>query len=456
MHRIGCSDLSKGYPRFGTDGIRGKAISLLKPDLLIKIGYFSGLAIAGDGPFIIGQDSRQSSCMITAALTAGLNAAGREVWVIGLCPTPAIAHIIRRFGAAGGLMVSASHNPPEDNGIKIFNKTGNKITPSEQEFIEQGFLKEINPLEPLGQTHYRYELIRDYEKSLLESAKGQELKNIPIVLDLCWGSATSCGERLFRELGADVKVIHGNPDGTKINVKCGSTNLEPLKEAVLANTAQMGFAFDGDADRMIAIDEKGRVIDGDHVLFLWGTYLKNKNELPGKRLVATSMSNLGLEKAWQSDGGILERTPVGDRFVQAAMLETNAKLGGEQSGHILSSINGLCGDGLLTAIQMSTICHSLNLHLFEWLNQSFKPYPQKLINVPISNSDTKTCWKESEPLQTAVNKAKDAMGEHGRILIRESGTEECLRVMVESKDPKMADSWSSHLAKVALTNLNAA
>ncbi|KGG13124.1 MULTISPECIES: phosphoglucosamine mutase [Prochlorococcus] len=456
MHPFGTGPITSKNPIFGTDGIRGKASSLLAPDFVLKIGFWCGLVIEGEGPFIIGQDSRQSSSMITSALSAGLTAAGREVWQVGLCPTPAIPHLIKQFGASGGLMVSASHNPPEDNGIKIFNSAGQKISLKEQRLIEKGLTKEINPLEQIGAIHYRNELIQHYSNSLLETANGKTLKDVSIVLDLCWGSATSCGEKIFTSLGATLKTIHSHSDGAKINVKCGSTNLGPLKEAVKAENAQMGFAFDGDADRVIAVDEKGRVIDGDHILYLWGSFLKEQNQLPEQRLVATSMSNLGLENAWLAKGGQLERTPVGDRYVQEKMLETNATLGGEQSGHILSKMNGLCGDGLLTAIQLATICNGLNLRLFEWLNQSFKPYPQKLINVPIKNSSSNQYWEESEALQEAMDKAKVAMGSRGRVLIRESGTEPLLRVMVESEDPKMVDSWSSHLASIALNDLNAA
>lgn len=456
MDPIGLSPLSKESSIFGTDGIRGNAKNLLTENIVFKIGYWFGLAISGEGPFLIGKDSRQSGSMIVSALAAGLTAAGKEVWVLGLCTTPAVPHLIQRFGASGGAMVSASHNPPEDNGIKFFNSTGNKITLGQQNIIEQGLLQEISTSKNIGQVYFRNELLGDYENSLLESAKDQSLANVSIVLDLCWGSATSCGEKIFKALGANVSTINGKADGGKINVNCGSTNLNQLKEAVLSKNAQMGFAFDGDADRLMAIDEKGRVIDGDHILYLWGSHLKAKNKLNEKRLVTTSMSNLGLEKAWLGQGGLLERTSVGDRHVHEAMLKTNANLGGEQSGHILSSMNKLCGDGLLTAIQLSTICAGLDLRLFEWRNQSFKPYAQKLINVPITNAPVCRPWKESQPLQAAVQKAKLAMGKEGRILIRESGTEPLLRVMVESKDPLLVDSWSSHLAEVAQEDLNAA
>ena len=207
---------------------------------------------------------------------------------------------------------------------------------------------------------------------------------------------------------------------------------------------------------MMAVDEKGRVINGDHVLYLWGSFLKERKKLPNNRLVVTSMSNLGLEKSWLAKGGLMERTPVGDQHVLAKLVSTNANLGGEQSGHILCGVNGFCGDGLLTAIQMATICNGLDLRLYEWLNQSFKAYPQKLINVPIGKVINKKCWKDSQPLKEAVNRAEQAMGKQGRILIRESGTEPLLRVMVESQDPQMVSSWSSHLAEVVLNELNVA
>ncbi len=441
---------------FGTDGIRGHARTLLKPNLVMQIGYCCGISLKAEGPVIIGHDSRESCSMIIAALTAGLTSAGREVWNLGLCPTPTVPFVIKEFDAAGGLMVSASHNQPEDNGIKIFSSNGKKLNLEEQQNIEESLSNQSVQPQIFGKAYTRTDLLEVYKQSLINSIGNQNLKDIPIVLDLCWGSATNIGEEIFKSLGANVIVINGRPDGKKINVNCGSTNLRPLKKAVLENEAQMGFAFDGDADRVIAIDERGRVVNGDHILYLWGSYLKNKKELFEDRLVATVMSNLGFEKAWESQGGILERTLIGDQHVHEKIIATHAKLGGEQSGHILSSINGYCGDGLLSALQLSYISKSLSLRLSEWLNQSFTPYPQKLINVPINKKTIRSSWSSSKSIKEEVQKAELALGDQGRVLIRESGTEAILRVMVESKDEDLVNTLSLHLAKIADNNLNAA
>ncbi len=462
MHPVGTPLGANNNTNFGTDGVRGKAGTELTPALALQLGYWSSHVMPRQGPVLLGKDSRQSGDMITAALTAGLTAAGREVLLVDLCPTPAIPYLIKQTGAAGGFMVSASHNPPEDNGIKIFDEQGKKIDSAKQIFIESKITgeeasKHVQPtLRSFGKSYQRHELIKDYQESLLNSVAGKSLNGVSIVLDLCWGSATACGAEVFAALGADIKVLHGEPNGAKINVKCGSTQLDPLRKAVFECKAEMGFAFDGDADRMLAIDEKGRVIDGDHVLYLWGSTLKDRGELPNNKLITTVMSNLGFERDWKAKGGLLERTPVGDQNVYAAMMETGAALGGEQSGHILSAAHGLCGDGLLTALQVATICHDQNLTLAEWRDQSFTGFPQKLVNVSLSSSGSQKNWKDCEPIHQAVMKAETSMGKNGRVLLRPSGTEPLLRVMVEAKDQRDVDSWTSHLAQLVEDHLDAA
>ena len=241
-----------------------------------------------------------------------------------------------------------------------------------------------------GRLRARSDLLDDYQQRLLESVGSRRLDGCRIVLDLCWGSATSCGEAVFRALGAELTVLHGEPDGRRINQGCGSTHLEPLRAAVLEQGAAMGFAFDGDADRMLAVDGRGRVVDGDQVLYLWGQALMDAGELPENRLVATVMSNLGFERAWQARGGLLERTAVGDQYVHAAMEELGAALGGEQSGHILSARHGMSGDGLLTALQVASLIQASGGSLADWLDGSFRPYPQKLVNVTVPDRDRKS------------------------------------------------------------------
>jgi len=292
--------LEEGLARFGTDGIRGRVGTSVTPALALQVGYWTGVVLQADGPVVIGTDSRRSGPMLVAALSAGLMAAGREVWQLGLCPTPTVPGTIRRQGAAGGLMVSASHNPPHDNGIKVFGATGAKLVAARQQAIEAGLQGRTAPppLAGSGRLVTRPDLLAAYADSLRASAAGQRLDGARVVLDLCWGSATACGEELFRSLGAQVLVLHGEPDGERINQGCGSTHLEPLKRAVLESGADMGFAFDGDADRMLAVDGRGRVVDGDHTLYLWGSALRREGQLPDDRLVATVMSNLGFERAW--------------------------------------------------------------------------------------------------------------------------------------------------------------
>ena len=443
---------------FGTDGLRGRVDTMLTPALALQVGYWCGRVLQAEGPVLIGMDSRSSGSMLVAALTAGLTASGREVWTLGLCPTPAVPGLIRRYSAAGGLMVSASHNPPEDNGIKVFGATGNKVSPERQQAIEAGLCGgdgSAMPLVASGVSRHRPELLEDYRASLLSSVGQHRLDGVPIVLDLCWGSATACGAEVFASLGADLTVLHGDPDGTRINVGCGSTHLEPLRRAVIDRGAAMGFGFDGDADRMLAVDGKGRVVDGDHVLFLWGSVLQEQGQLPDQRLVATVMSNLGFERAWQARGGLLDRTPVGDQHVHAEMVRTGAALGGEQSGHILSSAHGLAGDGVLTALQLACLCHAQQLSLAEWVDQSFQAYPQKLVNVRVENRERRKGWADCAPLDALVQEAEASMAEDGRVLVRASGTEPLLRVMVEASDQAVVDHWTSRLAAAADEHLNA-
>ncbi|MBW4531292.1 MAG: phosphoglucosamine mutase [Aphanothece saxicola GSE-SYN-MK-01-06B] len=450
--------LAEGVARFGTDGIRGRVGTSVTPALALQVGYWTGVVLQAEGPVVIGTDSRRSGPMLVAALSAGLMAAGREVWQLGLCPTPAVPGTIRRQGAAGGLMVSASHNPPHDNGLKVFGATGAKLVAARQQAIEAGLQGRTAPppLAGNGRLVLRPDLLAAYVDSLRASAGGQRLDGCRVVLDLCWGSATACGEELFRSLGADVLVLHGEPDGERINQGCGSTHLEPLKRAVLESDADMGFAFDGDADRMLAVDGRGRVVDGDHTLYLWGSALRREGQLPDDRLVATVMSNLGFERAWQASGGVLERTDVGDQHVHAAMEALGAGLGGEQSGHILSARHGMSGDGLLSALQVATLIHGAGLRLDEWMDGSFQPYPQRLVNVTVPDRQRRQQWQQCEPLRLAVAEAEAAMAGHGRVLVRASGTEPLLRVMVEAAEQAQVDHWTDRLAAEAERHLNQA
>ncbi len=454
--------IRKATIRFGTDGIRGNAHNELTASVSMQAGFLFGTLLDKSRPVIIGRDSRESGTMLSDALASGINSAGLEVWDLGLCPTPAIPFLIRMLNASGGVMVSASHNPPEDNGIKFFNESGGKLEKKDQLIIEAGLNSQ--PLKPpptssspyCSKSYSRNDLLSHYQEGLLESVKAKTLDGIPIVLDLCWGSATACSLNVFQKLGADLTILHGKPNGKRINVNCGSTNLGLLKATVQEKGAMMGFAFDGDADRVLAVDGKGRVLDGDHLLYLWGSDLLIENALPDKKLVATVMSNLGFEKAWLEKGGLFVRTPVGDTHVHNEMIKSNAALGGEQSGHILSATNGLIGDGLLTALQIATRCNASQRTMSDWRNQSFKPFPQKLVNVKVNDKELRNSWAECQPLQEALFDAKESMGQEGRVLLRASGTEPLLRVMVESADPDAVESWTSQIAELAYRHLNAA
>lgn len=452
-HPVG-APLGGGGISFGTDGIRGRVGALMTPALALQVGYWSGQVLAGDGPVLIGMDSRSSGPMLSAALAAGLTAAGCEVWELGLCPTPAVARLVRRLGAAGGVMVSASHNPPEDNGIKLFAASGAKLSRGQQEAIEAGLRGEVRPaLGRCGAIYQRNELLSQYRELLEQGLCGRRLDGRRIVLDLCWGSATALSAGLFRDLGAELSVLHGEADGSAINVGCGSTHLEPLRQAVLEQGAELGFAFDGDADRVLAVDGQGRLVDGDHILYLWGSALAAAGQLPEQRLVATVMSNLGFERAWLARGGLLERTAVGDQFVHAAMEASGAALGGEQSGHILCAHHDLCGDGLLTALQLVALLEPGET-LADRLDHSFCSYPQRLENVRVLDKARRKGWQQCTPLVEAIAAAETAMAGEGRVLVRASGTEPLLRVMLEASSQVAVDHWTEQLAAIADRELN--
>jgi len=274
---------------------------------------------------------------------------------------------------------------------------------------------------------------------------GENLSGLKIILDTCYGSAATCAKKIFQSLGADVKVINNSKNGLKINMNCGSTNLEPLKKALSENIADMGFSFDGDADRVIGIDSKGNVLDGDHILFLWGRELMKQNILTNNLLISTQMANLGFEKAWNKIGGILYRTDVGDKFVYNAIKEKRAVLGGEQSGHILSNINNFSGEVILTALQISKYSKKKNINLNDWLRSSFKPFPQKLTNIKLDFNINKLNPKNKILIDESIKNFQAIYSDNCRVFIRPSGTEPVMRVLVESKNHKKVHSLSSEI-----------
>lgn len=459
FHTIGLNELPS-TPLFGTDGIRGKAGELLNADLALQLGYWAGHILqvntVTQGPVIIGQDSRNSSDMLALAIASGLTSAGIDVWNLGLCPTPCVAYLTQSTNAMGGIMISASHNPPEDNGIKFFNEDGKKLNKCLIDSIEAGLRGKISrdaKKTNWGKSSYLPLLVRDYEEFLLATLpKNIDFQGQKVVLDLAWGAAVNIASSLFLTLGADVICLHDQADGNQINVGCGSTNLSRLQEAVKQHKANIGFAFDGDADRVILVDENGRVVDGDHILYFWGQKLQQQNLLPDNLIVGTVMANLGFEKAWQNLGGQLLRTPVGDQYVQEMMWEKGAMLGGEQSGHILCHHHNVSGDGIQTALHLTAFLQEENITLAQWLDDSFETYPQILRNIRIDDPQKLRKWQECESLQSAIKEAERALGESGRILVRPSGTEPLIRIMVEAFLSEDVHYWSEYLVEAVRKN----
>lgn len=466
-------------PLFGTDGIRGRAGELLNAELARQVGFWAGQVLRTHvntkGPMILGQDSRNSSDMLAMALSSGLTSAGLEVWNLGLCPTPCVAYLVSVTGAMGGMMISASHNPPEDNGIKFFGNDGMKLPAGLQQEIEAGLRSSareqtvlfeatgesgyLNSPVPLcssawGKHYQRPELVENYGSSLVRSLlSAVDLRGMRIVLDLAWGAAVGLAPEVFKAMGAEVICLHDQPNGDRINVNCGSTHLGPLQQAVQQHAAELGFAFDGDADRVMAVDAQGRVVDGDYILYFWGQILKKKNQLPGDLIVATVMANLGFERAWKQLGGQMVRTPVGDQYVQAEMLRTGGMLGGEQSGHILCHHYSVTGDGLLTALHLAALVQETGATLSEMVDQSFVTYPQLLRNVRVEDRERRCHWQHCEALQQAIAQAETAMEEQGRVLVRASGTEPVIRVMVEAQSAELAQYWTAQLVETIQQHL---
>ncbi|MCC5659342.1 phosphoglucosamine mutase [Nostoc sp. XA010] len=439
-------------PLFGTDGIRGRVGELLNAPLALQVGFWTGIVLQNHatqvGPVILGQDSRNSSDMLAMALSAGLTAAGLEVWYLGLCPTPCIAYLTSISDAIGGVMISASHNPPEDNGIKIFSANGGKLPQILQAEIEAGLRGQISPIaiSNCGRHYSRLELVGHYSEALKKPLNGAlNLQGMKIVLDLAWGAAVGLAPSVFTEMGAEVISLHNEADGDRINVNCGSTHLDILAATVQEHNADIGFAFDGDADRVLAVDNTGRQVNGDYILYLWGRHLQQNQQLPDNLIVSTVMANLGFEKAWQKIGGNLIRTAVGDQYVQAEMLRTGGMLGGEQSGHILCRHYAVTGDGLLTALHIASLVKEAGVPFSELVDQSFQTYPQLLRNVRVVDRDRRLGWQDCQPVQEAIALAEAAMGDSGRILVRASGTEPVIRVMVEAANAELTNYWTNEL-----------
>ena len=425
---------------FGTDGVRGEANTKLPPELAYRMGraatiYF-GQHSDGAPQILIGRDTRISGEMLESALVAGICSAGGNVILAGVIPTPAVAHLARKLHAAAGIVISASHNPFHDNGIKFFGGNGYKLPDKVEDEIEQ-IVRDIEagknfdrPIgEGVGHIERRQNLLEDYI-SFVMNTTSERFDGMKIVLDCANGAAYKAMPKVLERLGADLILIGDKPNGININDCCGSTHMENLRLAVLRNHAAIGIAHDGDADRCLCIDERGDVIDGDHIMIICAKLMMKVGALPDKTVVTTVMSNIGFRQALKELGLSYEITAVGDRYVLENMLANNHRLGGEQSGHIIFSDYSTTGDGLITALQVLTAMKKFNAKASE-LNALMTTYPQVLLNVRVK--DKEAC-KNSEAVQLAIAEGEMELGTTGRILVRASGTEPLIRVMAEGPD----------------------
>lgn len=425
---------------FGTDGVRGVANADLQPELAFALGRAAAAAfnrtVAPIHPVVVGRDTRLSGSMLEAAIVAGITSTGRNVIQVGVVPTPAVAAITRLIEAAAGVMISASHNPIEDNGIKFFGGDGFKLSDAAEDAIE-ALLHDPAGARPthhdVGIATHARGLIDRYFAQLVTA--GGDLSGMTIVVDAAYGAAYDVGPRVLRKLGAEVIAINAADDGARINVNCGATNLAMLQATVKATVAErsgpvVGVAFDGDADRALFVDETGAILSGDHIMLILGRELKNRGELARNVVVGTVMSNVGLERALAHEDIRLLRAPVGDRYVLEMMREGGYVFGGEQSGHIIDLAVNTTGDGPMSAVSLFSIVARSGKSLHE-LAAALTVYPQILLNVRVTN---KAVLGTDPQIAAAIAAAESELGSEGRILVRPSGTEPLIRVMIEGSD----------------------
>ncbi len=438
---------------FGTDGVRGVANRDLTPLLAFKLGRASAhlLARSGTGDcIVIGRDTRASGDMLEAALIAGICSAGVNVLKAGVMPTPAIAYLTKELGAAAGVVISASHNPVEDNGIKFFGPSGYKLPDETEAEIEALVIDDCAGVPSptgggVGRAREAADAADRYVRFAL-STVNVSLEGLKVVVDCANGAAYQVAPRVLRELGATVYPIFDRPDGVNINCKCGSTHPQALMKAVVEYGADVGLAHDGDADRVLAVDAEGRLVDGDQIMVICARHLKSKGLLANNTVVVTVMSNLGLHLAMRESGiGVVE-TKVGDRYVLEELLRNGARFGGEQSGHIIFLEHSPTGDGILTALQLLSVMVESGRSLAELASQ-MERFPQLLENVPVMD---KKKVMESELLAAAVAEEEARLGGSGRILVRPSGTEPLVRVMVEGKELPLLQEIVKRLANVIM------
>jgi phosphoglucosamine mutase len=432
---------------FGTDGIRGVANERLSPELALRVGRAAARRLRDSHPapvVLIGRDTRRSGTMLEDALAAGIASAGGHAVRLGVLPTPAVAWGVLQRGAAAGIVISASHNPYPDNGIKLFGADGYKLLDAEEEAIEA--LLEADADLPtggdVGTTSSATGAAEAYAEWVAEVA-GVPLAGMRIVVDCAHGAATTVAPRLFELLGADVVLIACEPDGCNINVECGSTHLGHVAAAVVAEGAMLGVAFDGDADRVLFVDAAGNPVDGDHILTLLAADAISRAALPGNRVVVTSMANLGAHHALRALGCTLEVTDVGDRYVLEAMRRNGSVLGGEQSGHVIALDHQTTGDGPLTATLVLAALARSGQTLAEAAS-AVEKFPQNLISVRARREGLEEC----APLWDAIAAAEAQLGDNGRIVVRASGTEPLVRVMVEARDAETCRAIAQELVAI--------
>lgn len=437
---------------FGTDGFRGEANVTLTVEHAYKVGRFLGWYFGKDKEekcrVVIGKDTRRSSYMFEYSLVAGLTASGADVYLLHVTTTPSVSYVARTEDFDCGIMISASHNPFYDNGIKVINGNGEKLEESVIVEIEKYLDGEIGPIplatrEKIGRTT-DFAAGRNRYIGYLISIATRSFKNMKVALDCANGSASAIAKNVFDALGAETHVINMEPNGLNINTNCGSTHIENLQKFVVDSGCDVGFAYDGDADRCLAVDAKGNLVDGDVIMYICGKYMKEQGMLPHNTVVTTIMSNFGLYKAFDREGIRYEKTAVGDKYVYENMSANGHGLGGEQSGHIIFSKHATTGDGILTSLKVMEVILEKKQTL-EKLASEVEIYPQVLKNVRVKD---KQAAQDDEAVQAEVKKAADRLGNDGRILLRQSGTEPVVRVMAEAPTTELCESCVDEIIEV--------
>ena len=439
---------------FGTDGVRGVAGSELTIELATQLGQAGAYVLTKEqehqATIMVGCDTRISGGMLASALMAGICSVGANVIFVGVMPTPAIAYLTRKHKVDAGVVISASHNPMEFNGIKFFNGEGYKLSDELEDEIEALIRNQMKDVElpvgsGVGKIDYRFDL-RDEYVEFMEECVPVDLSKMKIVVDCAEGASHYTSVKALTDLGAQLVAIHTEPDGTNINANCGSTHMAELKARVVAEKANVGIAFDGDADRMLAVDENGTLVDGDQIMAICGNYMKQKGTLKKDTIVVTVMTNLGLTLMGKKQGIHIEKTKVGDRYVLENMRENGYNIGGEQSGHVIFLDDNTTGDGLLSALHLLEVMHETGKPLSE-LASVMEILPQSLVNAKVPNNK-KEHFMDYPEIASAIAEMEAKFDGEGRVLIRPSGTEPLVRVMIEGKDQTVIDEEAKRLAEL--------